>query len=229
MSMGVRRTLAEFLGTFILVFVGGLAILSAAAVGGDGSLVVIAFGWGLALLAALYAVGEISGGHFNPAVTLGALFDNRVDMTTLISYWAAQSGGAVVAGFLLLLASSQEQVAEMATVPLGAGTTSAFFIELALTAVFVMVILKVTTSEEFGSSALVAISLTLVGINFAASPLTGASVNPARTLATAIAGAEGTDIWIYLTAPFLGAIVGWALYKLVTTGEVDVSVDELVD
>ncbi|MBT8214465.1 MAG: aquaporin [Acidimicrobiia bacterium] len=228
MSTDVRKILAEFLGTFILVFVGGLAILSSGAAG-DSSLVIIAFGWGLALLAALYAVGEVSGGHFNPAVTLGALFDNRVDTTTLIFYWIAQVGGGVIAGYLLLIASSQEQVGQMATVPGGAGTMETFFIELALTAMFVMVILKVTTSEEFGGSALMAISLTYVGIHFAAYPLTGASVNPARTLATAIAGAEGTDIWIYLTAPFIGAIVGWGLYKLVTTGEVGVKVDELID
>lgn len=215
----LRKYLSELLGTFVLVFVGGLSILSAQEAG-DPPLVAVSLGFGLALLAALYAFGEISGGHFNPAVTLAALADNRIGFKDFVAYWVAQVAGGVIAAVLLAWASSTTAVAAMSTVPAdNVGFGSAFLLELSLTAVFVMVILKVTTSTEFGGSALVAIPLTYAAIHFAAWPLTGASVNPARTLGTAFVGREGTDILVYLAAPLLGALVGWALHELVTTEE----------
>ena len=211
MSDSARTWLAEILGTFILVFGGGLAIL------GGGGVVAIAFGFGLSLLIALYAFGEISGGHFNPAVSLGAYLDGRIDVETLIQYVVAQSGGAVLGGVAILAASDRASVAGTATVPSGASVGGAFLIELLLTAFFVLVILKVTTSDKFGSSAFGAISLSLVAIHLAAVPLSGASVNPARTLGSALVGAEFTDFWVYVTAPFIGAALGWLVYKTVTT------------
>jgi aquaporin Z len=213
MSDSARTWLAEALGAFVLVLGGGLAILSS-----GGNVVAIAFGFGLALLAGLYAFGEVSGGHYNPAVTLGAFLDGRIDSSKLVTYIVAQSGGAVLAGWVILVAKDQDAVASTATVPSGAVSTGgAFLIELLLAGVLVAVILKVTTSEMFGSSAFGAIALTYVAIHLAAWPLTGASVNPARTLGPAIAGGEYTDFWIYVTAPFIGAAFGWVLYKAVTT------------
>lgn len=218
-----RRLAAEFLGTFVLLFVGGLAIFSAARTGGG--LVAIALGFSLGLLAALYAFGEVSGGHFNPAVSLGALLDGRIDIVTFALYLVAQVVGAVVAGLALLSASSQDEVAATATVPgAGVGAGTAFMLELLLTAFFVAVILRVTTSDTMGPTAFLAIPLTLVAIHFAAVPLSGASVNPARTLGSAIVGDNYTDVWVYLTAPFLGAVLGWALYRLVTAGRLHVPV-----
>ena len=213
MSDSARTWIAEVLGTFILVFGGGLAILS---VGGS-DVVAISFGFGLALLIALYAFGEISGGHFNPAVSLGALLDGRISVETFIQYVVAQSGGAVLAGVAILAASDQDAVARTATLPTGTSVGGAFLIELLMTAFFVMVILKVTTSDKFGSSAFGAISFTLVAIHLAAAPLSGASVNPARTLGSALVGSEFTDFWVYVTAPFIGAALGWVLYKAITT------------
>lgn len=213
MSDSARTWISEILGTFILVFGGGLAILSV----GGADVVAIAFGFGLALLVALYAFGEISGGHFNPAVSLGALLDGRIDVDRFIQYVVAQSGGAVLAGVAILAASDQDAVASTATVPTGASVGGAFLIELLLTAFFVAVILKVTTSDKFGSSAFGAISFTLVAIHLAAVPLSGASVNPARTLGSALVGSEFTDFWVYVTAPFIGAVLGWVFYKAVTT------------
>jgi len=213
MSDSARTWLAEVFGTFTLVLVGGLSILAA-----DGNFVVIAFGFGLALLASLYAFGEISGGHFNPAVSVAALIDRRISVETAIQYVVAQAGGAVLAGVVILVASSQTDVASTATLPgRSTGAGSAFLLEIFLTAVFVAVILKVTTSDQFGSTALLAIPLTLVAIHMAAIPLTGASVNPARSLASALVGSEFTDFWVYVTAPFIGAALGWVVYKAVST------------
>jgi aquaporin Z len=219
MSDTVRRLVAEFLGAFALLFVGGLAILSATGTGGG--VVMIALGFGLALLISLYAFGEVSGGHYNPAVSLGALLDGRIDVATFVLYLVAQVAGATVAGLALLAASSQDEVAATATAPgTGVGAGTAFLLETLLTAVFVAVILKVTTSGTMGSTAFLAIPLTLAAIHVAAVPLSGASVNPARTLGSAIVGNTYTDVWVYLTAPLLGAVIGWVLYRLVAFGTV---------
>jgi aquaporin Z len=220
-----RRLVAEFLGTFGLLFIGGLAIFTAVRTGEGlvvpGGLVVIAFGFGLALLVSLYAFGEVSGGHYNPAVSLGALLDGRISVVTFALYVVAQVVGAVAAGLALMSASSQDEVAATATVPgAGVGAGTAFLLETVLTALFVVVILKVTTSGTMGPTAFLGIPLALAAIHLAAAPLSGASVNPARTLGSAIVGENYTDVWVYLTAPFVGAAIGWLLYRLVTTGTV---------
>jgi aquaporin Z len=218
MSDQFRTYFAELIGTGILVFVGGLAILS------GGNTAVIAFGFGLALMMALYAVGEVSGGHFNPAVTLAAFLDGRINLTDGIFYWVAQVAGGVLAALGLAWASSTDQVAQAATLP-ATGNGSAFLLETVLTAFFVMVILKVTTSDTFKGLAFGAISFALVGIHMAAVPVTGASVNPARSFGPAIVGDITDDLWIYLVAPLAGAILGWIIYQVSTSGTVEVDVD----
>ncbi|MGI9666514.1 MAG: MIP/aquaporin family protein [Acidimicrobiia bacterium] len=222
MPLFSRKLAAEFLGSFVLLGMGGFAIFSAnVAPGANGvqgtPLLIIAFGFGFALLAGLYAFGEVSGGHFNPAVSLGAFIDKRIDLMTLFAYAVVQILGFIVAGALLAYAVSTEFVATTATLPgQGVSDMDAFLLEALFTAIFVAVILKVTASEQFGATALVAISLTLIAIHLALVPITGASVNPGRTLGSAVAGGEWTSIWIYLTAPFVGSFFGWAFYKLVT-------------
>jgi aquaporin Z len=213
---------AEFLGTYVLVLIGGLSIVAVRAVFdgllGAAGLVAIGLGFGLALLAGLYAFGEVSG-HFNPAVSLGALLDRRIGPAMFGGYVVVQVAGALVAGLALWWASSRTDVAATATVPgTGVGAGSAFLLELLLTAVFVGVILKVTTSVTLRPSAFLAIPLTLGGIVLTALPFTGGSVNPARTLGPAIVGGVYDDVWVYLTAPFAGALLGWALYRFLATG-----------
>lgn len=222
-----RRLVAEFLGSFGLLFIGGLAIFTAVQSSqgllNSATVVVIAFGFGLALLTSLYAFGEVSGGHYNPAVSLAALLDGRINVVTFALYLVAQVVGAVVAGLALLAASSQDSVAGTATVPApDAGAGTAFLLETLLTALFVAVILAVTSSGTMGPTAFIGIPLTLVAIHLAAIPVSGASVNPARTLGSAIVGDRYTDVWVYLTAPFLGAAIGWLLYRVVTSGRVQV-------
>jgi aquaporin Z len=221
-----RKLVAELLGTFALLSFGGFAILGArldgggSPLGGGGpTLLIIALGFGLALLLGLYSFGEVSGGHFNPAVSLAALIDKRIDVSTFIMYVISQTAGAVLGGLALAAAVSRDWVATTATIPnttLGVSDLDAFLLEVLFTALFVSVILAVTKSRGFGTTAFLAISLALVAIHLAGVNLTGASVNPARTLGSALIGGEFTSIWVYLTAPFLGAFVGWAFYKLVT-------------
>lgn len=226
MPVYTRKLVAELLGSFVLLSFGGFAILGARLDGGglplgvnQQTLLIIALGFGLALLIGLYSFGEVSGGHFNPAVSLAALIDKRIDVSTFIMYVIAQTAGAVLGGLALAAAVSRDWVATTATVPnaaLGVSDLDAFLLEVLFTAFFVSVILAVTKSRGFGATALLAISLALVGIHLAGVNLTGASVNPARTLGSALIGGEFTSIWVYLTAPFLGAFIGWAFYKLVT-------------
>jgi aquaporin Z len=199
----------------VLVF-GGTTAIVAAGRADTPVLVVVPFAFGLALLAGLYAFGEVSGGHFNPAVSLGFFLDRRLPAADLVGYWVAQFLGAILASVVLLIATSQDDVASTATKPASDGT--AFVIEVAFTAIFVLVILQASRSENFGSSALLAIPLTLLAIHFAAIPFSGSSVNPARTFGPDLVGNTWTGIWIYLIAPPLGAAIAWAIHAGVVRG-----------
>jgi aquaporin Z len=207
----INKYLAELIGTYILVGIGSMAILASA--GSGAFTVAVALAFGLALLAAIYAVGHVTGGHFNPAVTLAAWLDKRTNTTDLIGYWIGQIVGALLASLTVLAVADKVGVQNTYT-RLGDGVEAweGFLVEGVLTAIFVLVIL-VSTKKSEGTAGL-AISLTLVAIHLAAIPFTGASVNPARSLGPAIVGAQGPDLWVYLIAPLVGAAVGWYLYRL---------------
>ena len=214
--MVINKYLAEFMGTFVLVFVGSLAIL--ANVLSQGPILAIAFGFGLALLAGIWAVGHISGAHFNPAVTLAMLLDKRTSFSDAIGYWIAQFAGASVASLVVWGASSRLEVAASTTryTELSTG----ILVELALTAIFVWVILAVTRTG--GNHAPIAIALTLVTVHVAGIPFSGASVNPARSFGPAIvSGAPEAieQLWVYIVFPVVGAILAFALYRLFPAGE----------
>ena len=213
---------AEFFGTFVLVCIGTFAVVGSLREGVP-PLLVAPFAFGLALLAGLYAFAEVSGGHFNPAVSLGLFLDGRLTVPDLIGYWIAQFLGGITAAIVLLIATSQDDVASTATVPSSNGT--AFVVELVFTAIFVMVILQSSKSSRYGGSALIAIPLTLLAVHFAAVPFSGSSVNPARTFGPALIGNEWTGIWIYFVAPLLGAVLAWLVYKVVVEGDTDVRGD----
>lgn len=211
-----QKYAAELLGTFVLVFGGTTALV--ASIGTGLGLVAIAFAFGLALLAGLYAFGEVSGGHYNPAVSLAMFLDGRLSGSELVRYWAAQFVGATAASLVLLLATSKLAVKATATVPGPDGVGTAFLIELVFTAIFVTVILQASVSGRFGSTALVAIPLTLVAVHLAAIPFSGSSVNPARSFGPALVGNRWTDFWIYLIAPPLGAAIAVGIHKFVHGG-----------
>ena len=219
--MVINKYLGEFFGTFILVGLGSMGILSALAFGGAESvpfIISVGLGFGLALLAGIWAVGHLTGAHFNPAVTLAALLDKRIGFGDAVGYWVAQFAGATV-GSLLLLAISDSAAVAMTTTTY-TDLTTAIFTEVTLTAVFVWVILAVTKRGE--NHAPLAIALTLVAVHVAGIPFSGASVNPARSFGPAVvAGEVGSRLGVYIYAPLIGAVIAWGLYRLFSVEETD--------
>jgi aquaporin Z len=208
--MVINKYLAEFLGTFILVLLGTMGILAVGGAGGAAEIVAIAFAFGLALLAGIWAVGHVSGGHFNPAVTLAMVLDRRTTFGDAIGYWIGQFAGAGVASLVVMAASSRDDVGGTVT---GYETLSTGIIaEIALTTIFVWVILSVTTRGANHAPA--AIALTLVGVHLAGIPFSGSSVNPARSFGPAVVSGEVSQLWVYIVFPLVGGIVAWALYRM---------------
>ena len=208
--MVVNKYLAEFFGTFILVFVGSMGILAVGGATGAAEIVAIGLAFGLALLAGIWAVGHVSGGHFNPAVTLAMLLDGRTSFGDAIGYWIGQFAGAGVASLVVMAASSQDAVA-------GTNTTyetlsTAILMEIALTTVFIWVILSVTLRAANHAPA--AIALTLVGAHYAGIPFSGASLNPARSFGPAVVSGDVGQLWVYIVFPLVGGIVAWGLHRL---------------
>lgn len=215
----LRKYTAEALGTFTLVFGGTTAIVAARASQQDMSFsVMIAFAFGLSLLAGLYWMAEISGGHYNPAVSLAMVLDRRLKPRDMIGYWIFQVGGAVLASLALWVFTSRLAVKATGTYP-GLSDGKTWFVEFLFSVIFVGVILQASSSEGYAKSALISIPLTLVAVHLAAIPFSGSSVNPARTLGPDIIGGQWTGIWIYLTAPLAGAVLAWLVHKLVVKGE----------
>ena len=208
MTGSLNKYLAELLGTFVLVALGSMAILNA-----GGSVLMIAFGFGLALLAAIYMFGDRSGAHFNPAVTLAMLLRGRTSGSDLVGYIVAQLAGAILASALVFYAAG-DAVRSTVTAVGGIDSVQAFIIEAILTAVFVIVILR-TTSGEGNAAAPIVVALALLVVHLAAVPLTGASVNPARSLGPAIIAAEYGDVWLYILGPAVGAVIGVYVDKFV--------------
>jgi aquaporin Z len=214
-----QKYLAEVFGTFTLVFIGSTALVAASRLGGGVSAaeLIAPFAFGLALLAGLYAFAEVSGGHFNPAVSLGLFLDRRLSATDLVGYWASQVAGAVLASLVVLLAFSKNDVAHTATTPSSNGT--ALVLEITLTAIFVAVVLQSSQSSRYAGSALVAIPLTLIAIHYAAVPFSGSSVNPARSFGPALVGSEWKSFWIYVLGPLAGAVIAWVVHTVVVKGD----------
>ena len=209
--MDPRTLLAEALGTAVLVFVGGLSILAALRADTPAFEVVVAFGFGLGLLAGLYAFAEISGGHFNPAVSLAFMLTGRMAPNDMVGYWVAQFVGGVVGALGIAVAFGSGGVDLTATTT--TNVWDAFWLELVLTGIFVAVILQSTRSQRVFGNALLAIPLTLVAIHLAAIPFSGSSVNPARSFASALVGTNFDDLWIYFIAPPIGAAIAAFVHR----------------
>lgn len=219
----IRKLGAEVLGTFILVALG-----CGAAVSTNADVVATGLTFGIAVLIGAYAFGRISGGHFNPAVTVGAAVGGRFPWRQVPLYLAAQVVGAVVAALVLLVVFQavpgytpadhlgQNGYGDYSSVHLA--WWGAFLAELVLTAVFVVVILGVTDERnEHPALAPLAIGLALAAIHFVAIPLTGTSVNPARSIGPALfSGADHiVQLWLFILAPLLGGAVAGLVYPLV--------------
>ena len=216
--MPTRKYLAELLGTFMFLTIGYLSVASFTAAGGVSGLLVVPFSFSLGLLAAIFAVGHISGGHFNPAVTVAMVVDKRTPPMDAVGYVLAQVIGAIGAGAVVLAVTGQASVAAGITKPSnGVTDIGALIVETLMTATFVGVIL--TSTKRAPRLAPLAIPLTLVAIHFATAPLTGASVNPVRSLGSALVGGDLSSLWIYIVAPIVGAVLGWAIFRVVDCGD----------
>ena len=220
--MSANKLAAAVLGTYVLVLGGTGAIVAAVAGGAPSNILIVAFAFGLALITGLYAFGEVSGGHYNPAVSLAMTLDGRMDPVSMVGYWVAQVVGATLASLTLLIATNTETVAStMTTFGEGVEAWEAFLFEMVFTAIFLAVILKVTKNANSAKTAFLGIGLTLTMIHLVLIPFTGTSVNPARSLGPGIVGGVWADQWVYWIAPMVGAALGWGIYKLVTSGDAE--------
>ena len=219
----MKKPLAEFIGTFTLVLLGcGAAVIAGKEVGVLG----ISFAFGLALIAMAYGIGPVSGCHINPAVSLGALVAGRMTTGEFVSYVIAQCAGAIAGAFVLYLIASGKSGYSLAANGLGQngwgagylgqyGLMAAFIFEAVATFLFLVVILGSTQTRAPGAMAGLAIGLTLVVIHIVGIQVTGVSVNPARSLGPAVfvGGNAIAQLWLFIVAPCLGAIVAGLLFK----------------
>ena len=202
----MKKLFAEFLGTFALVFAGTGAIVINHASNGAITHAGIALTFGLIVLAMIYALGDVSGAHLNPAVTTGFAAAGRFAWRSVPGYVSAQLLGAFLAsGLLRLLFPSDPTLG--ATLPAGAPMQS-FVLELVLTFLLMFVILSVSTgAKEKGITAGIAIGAVIALEAMFAGPICGASMNPARSLAPAVVSGHLEHLWIYFAGPVLGALL----------------------
>ncbi len=203
----IRKMVAEGVGTFILVLAG----TGAAIVGGTYS-----FAFGFALIGIMYAIGHISGAHVNPAVTVGLAAVGRFPMAHVPWYIGSQVAGALIASLFLRLIYGNQGNLGATSVADVISLLDGFLLELVATAIFVFVFLAVATDKRVPAAAVgLAIGGTLLMIQILIGQVTGASVNPARSLGPALASWSFADLWIYLTAPFIGAVIGAVGYEFI--------------
>ncbi|HWI06182.1 MAG TPA: MIP family channel protein [Solirubrobacteraceae bacterium] len=213
----LRRSCAEGLATFSLVFAGCGAIITDATRDGVLGATGIAAVFGLIIMAMIYATGHLSGAHINPAVTIAFTLTRHFPVRDAVAYVAAQLAGATAGALLLLSAWSDKPAALGATVPtVGAGTALVY--EVVLTALLMFVIIAVATdTRAVGAAAAIAIGGTVALDALFGGPLTGASMNPARSFGPALAAGEWSDFWLYVVGPLAGAAIGASAYQLIRT------------
>lgn len=220
----LKKYIAELIGTFVLVFMGcGSAVIAGGEIGYYG----IAFAFGLSVVAMAYAIGGISGCHINPAITVAMMVAKKMEIKTGIIYIVMQCIGAIIAAGILFAVASGMPGYNIAVNGLGQNgyginsptdysLASCFLAEVVLTFIFLLVIFGATSEKAHPAMAGLAIGLTLVLIHLVGIPITGTSVNPARSLGPAVfvgGGALG-DLWLFWVAPIIGAICAALVWKL---------------
>jgi aquaporin Z len=225
----MQKYLAELIGTFVLVFFGtGAAVVSGKILGDLGTIGVlgIALAFGIAVLVMVYAIGAISGCHINPAITIAMLVNGKIVSKDAVIYIVVQCIGAIIASALLLAIMTGNPTYNLATNGLGqngygAGylggysLVSAFLAETILTFIFLMVIFGATSKAAPAGFAGIAIGLSLTAIHLVGIPITGTSVNPARSLGPAliVGGTALAQLWLFIVAPIIGAVLAAFVWK----------------
>jgi len=218
-----KKYLAELLGTFVLIFIGtGSAVIAGKEIGFLG----IALAFGLTVLAMVYAIGPISGCHINPAITLAMLVNGKIASKDAVIYIVVQCIGAVIASLLLLSIMTGLPGYDLAinglgqngygvASPGGYSLMSGLIAEIVLTFIFLMVIFGVTSKNAPAGFAGIPIGLTLSILLMVAIPITGASINPARSLgpAVVVGGTALAQLWLFIIAPIIGALVAAFVWK----------------
>jgi|TARA_B110000881_G_scaffold219389_1_gene241171 aquaporin Z len=210
----MKKYISEFIGTFSMIFCGTGAMTVNEITGGEVTHVGIAITWGLIVMAMIYAFGETSGAHFNPAVTIAFAYAKKFAWKEVPKYIIAQILGAFAASLILwfLFPTSETLGATIPTVDVG----RAFVMELLLTFFLMVVIINVSTgSKETGIIAGIAVGAVVLLEAMFAGPITNASMNPARSIAPAIVSGKMQHLWMYILAPILGAILAVISCKLV--------------
>jgi aquaporin Z len=226
----MKKLTAEFIGTFALVLFGcGAAVISGVAPSGPSGLGLlgISLAFGLAVVAMAYAIGPISGCHINPAISIAMVVAGKMSAKDAAGYVVAQIAGAIAgAGVLYLLVSNQAGYTQLGDWALGSNgwgegylgnysTVGAFIAEVVMTCLFLLVILGTTAKQANPTMAGLAIGISLVLIHMVAIPITGTSVNPARSIGPALfAGGKAlSQLWLFIVAPIIGGVLGAIIWR----------------
>ena len=205
-----RALTAEFIGTFALIFIG-----AGAGAQGIGGLVGVALAHGLVVLTFVYVFGHISGTHINPAVTIGLWVAKQIDTSRALAHIVAQLLGGLAGAFALAHIIGVDHGLGATVLSQGVSPTQGLILETILTFFLVNAVLNAAVSGKAGDLAGLAIGMTLTAAILVGGPLTGASLNPARTLGPAVVTGNYADIWLYFVGPILGGVVAAVLYNTV--------------
>ena len=234
----MKKYISELIGTMVLVLFGcGSAAIAGDVLGNLG----IAFAFGLSIVAMAYIIGDISGCHINPAVSFGMWLTKKMDTKDFVGYVIAQCIGAIIGiGFLAFMINSSGVLGDYmitglgqngfdAASSVGLNMWGAFVVEAILTFVFVFTVLGVTRTEKTAAQAGLVIGLTLTFVHIMGIPLTGTSVNPARSLAPALfmGGVALNQVWLFIVAPLVGAAIAAIIYKYLYNGAEGLPFDDI--
>lgn len=216
----MKKYIAELIGTMVLVFMGcGSAVVSGTA--NTGGHLAVAFAFGLSIVSMAYVIGSISGCHINPAVSFGMFLDKRISLPDFVGYVIAQVIGAIIGALLLKIIVNfgvQDLTGGLGSnsVTNAGGYGGAIMIEIILTFIFVLTILGITADSSKGVVTGLIIGLTLTFVHIVGIPLTGTSVNPARSIGPALfsGGAALAQLWVFIVAPLIGAAIAAIVYKV---------------
>ncbi|WP_272149472.1 MIP/aquaporin family protein [Tenacibaculum aiptasiae] len=213
----MRKYIAEFIGTFALVFCGTGAVIVNSLSEGSLGLLGISVAFGIVIMGIIYVFGAFSGAHINPAVTIALAVGKLMPKREVIHYVIAQVLGAFLASVLLCLAFPETQTLGE-TLPSG-GIISSFALETVLTFFLMLTILGITSQKEYSHLAGIVIGVFVTGIILIAGPISGGSFNPARSLAPAVLSGNIHSLWIYIIAPILGSVLAMLLWKFMVSEE----------